>query len=308
IAIRGVTDSRSRQFDGGTAAAEVETHLDEHTRTQPVALVGQGRLDLHVASVLVNERVNSRDVTVENVAGQFGGADPHRATVLNLRPLLLGNTEIDVNGVKRLQGHDGRACRQVLAKIHLTNPEDAGKWRTNRLALNRCPQLGDISLGLSLVGTGLVIIRLRDDPLAGQLLSAAVVQLREIALGFHRSQLGALLPGVQLDQNVPLVNKLPGLELNLGDGSRKVGAHRDALNRLNGSDRGHRGGPLFRFRNNGGHCLRGHLKGRCRLNSRLNLPKLKETKTAKQDEYDAQHQQHSLRHTVVPYENPLNCS
>src|SRR5581483_10591920 len=162
IAIRGVTDSRSRQFDGGTAAAEVETHLDEHTRTQPVALVGQGRLDLHVASVLVNERVNSRDVTVENVAGQFGGADPHRATVLNLRPLLLGNTEIDVNGVKRLQGHDGRACRQVLAKIHLTNPEDAGKWRTNRLALNRCPQLGDISLGLSLVGTGLVIIRLRD--------------------------------------------------------------------------------------------------------------------------------------------------
>ena len=68
-------------------------------------------------------------------------------------------------------------------------------------------------------------------PALHQFLGAPVLNPGQIALGLQVGELRALLPGIELDQNVAFLYRLARLEVNLVDGSRQIGANRDPLNR-----------------------------------------------------------------------------
>ena len=52
-------------------------------------------------------------------------SDAYLAARFDLTGLLLGDPEIHVDRVERLEAHDGVAAREVLTEIDLPQPEDA---------------------------------------------------------------------------------------------------------------------------------------------------------------------------------------
>ena len=80
-------------------------------------------------------------------------------------------------------------------------------------ALDGRPDLGDIRFGRSLLSRGLVVLGSGDDAFVHQFLHAGVVKLCQIALRFQGGELRALLPGVELNQNVAFPHALPESKL-----------------------------------------------------------------------------------------------
>src|ERR1700688_1694212 len=87
----------------------------------------------------------------------------------------------------------------------------------------------DLSLSGFLLGGGVVELRLRNDARLDQLLRAAILNARQIALGFQVGELRLFLANIEIDQNVSLMYRLAGFEVNLVDSPRQIGAHRDPL-------------------------------------------------------------------------------
>jgi hypothetical protein len=144
-----------------------------------------------------------------------------------------------------------------------------------------------------------VEIGLRYRALAHEALRALEVDLREIALGLGRRQLRFLLTRVEANEHVAFTNGRAGLEGNLLDDAGQVGAHRDALDGRNRSDRVQGGGPRLTNGDDGrdrrGRRLhRGELLGH-----RLELAELHEAERRDEHGDQREHRNHPFCHASL---------
>ena len=93
-----------------------------------------------------------------------------------------------------------------------------------------------------------------------QLLHAAEIDSRQIALRLEGGQLRPLLPRIELDQDVSLLHGLAGIEVDLRHCTRQIGADHHAVNRFHRADHAHGRGPLLLLRHHTGHRFRRGLK------------------------------------------------
>ena len=154
------------------------------------------------------------------------------------RRRLLRHVEVDVDGIERLQLHDRIATRQVLTEVDLSDAENSGERRANRLALDgrttslqRAPRVCLLS-AVALSNSAREITLSFNSPCMRSKLSAG-----QIALRLGRCQLRALLSCVELDQHLALPHGLARVERDTIDGAREVGADRDTLHSGDRSDR-----------------------------------------------------------------------
>ena len=183
-----------------------------------------------------------------------------RAAVTHLRGVLLRYSEIHINRIERLQRHDRITRCQILTKIDLSDSQDSGKRRTNHLALDGRLGLGNVSFRLLLLGYRRVEIGAGDYSSVQQLLHAVEIGFRQIALRFQGSQLSAFLTRIQFNQNISLMHVLAGIEQNLVDRPRQIGAYCDAVHRFHGANHAHSRWPGLLMRHDARHCLRRRLE------------------------------------------------
>jgi hypothetical protein len=111
--------------------------------------------------------------------------------------------------------------------------------------------------------------------------------------------LGLLLPGVELDEHLSLVNRPARIECDAVDDAWEVRAHGHALNgghRPNGAQRYRP--PLLR-RDNGCDGLGRWLKGSGLRSSFLELPKFHEAKGSDEQSRYSQHKDHPFHHEFL---------
>ena len=119
----------------------------------------------------------------------------------------------------------------------------------------------------------------------------------QIALRFERSQLRALLAGVEFDEDVAFLHCLAGLEINLRNGAGQVRADHHAVNRLHGADHDSAvEGHASCLRHDAGHRLGRRRETGSRLHRGLHLLELYEAQGRQDHSGHDQHQDHSLRH------------
>ncbi len=147
-----------------------------------------------------------------------------------------GTTEVHINWIERLELNDGTTGRKVLPEIDLADAQDPRERRPNCLALNGGADLPHVRFGCFLLSRGLVVLHPGDDALFYQLLHAAIIHFREIALRLERRQLGPLLPRIEFDEDVALPHRLARLEGDSRHRTRKVRADHDAVNGLHRAD------------------------------------------------------------------------
>ena len=180
VAVRRVGDGGSGDRHRRVRSAHADIRLDEHARAQRAVLVVHRRLHLDVARRLVDDRVERRDLAVRGDADGPLGRDVDGESDLQLRHLLLRDGEVDVDGPDRLQRHHRRPAVEVLAEIHLADPQNAREGRPDRLALDGGADLADLGVGLLVLGVEPVEVGLGLDALFDQALRALEVQVREL--------------------------------------------------------------------------------------------------------------------------------
>jgi hypothetical protein len=103
---------------------------------------------------------------------------------------------------------------------------------------------------------GLIVCRLRVDPLRQQPLLALERKPRQLPLRLGRSELRALLLRVQEHQHVAFVHRTSGIKQDRRNQSRQIGAHGDAIDRSDTANRVQSRAPLFLLGDDRGHRLR----------------------------------------------------
>src|SRR5690242_13536917 len=163
-----VADGRRGQRNHRALVTHSNVYLDEHPGAQLAARVSQSRLDLHVAGRLINDGINRAYASGKLASRQAVTRQANVMPDLHLSDNLLRHAEVDIDWIQRLKRNDGGTGREILPKIHLSNPQNTRKWRANRFPRDRCANLINIGFGLTLVRRRLVIVHLRDDALIYQ--------------------------------------------------------------------------------------------------------------------------------------------
>ena len=160
------------------------------------------------------------------------GRHAHLHRALDLGELLLGDVEVHVDRVERMERDDRVAVVHVLAQVHRADAEPAGERRADRLLGDRRPRMASTSPH-GLLGRGLaaVEIRLGDHALRLQIAGAHEVQARELRLRFRRAQLRLLGRRVEADEDLALGRGAARGERDLADGAGQLRAQLDALDR-----------------------------------------------------------------------------
>ena len=272
VTVGRVVDGRRRQRNNLARLAERKLDLHKHSRTQFIVFVGDRGLHLNVSRLLIDDRIERCDAAGERHAWKFAVRDAQNMAGYHFGSLLLGHSKIHIDRAHRLQGDNRLPCRQILTQTDLPNSQHSRERSVDRLASNRGANVTDLRLGRLLLGRGIVILRLGDDPSLYQFLGAAVVDLGQIALSLKTGQLRLLLAGIEFDQNVPLVHPLARLKMDFVDRARQVGTHGDSLNRSRRTDHRQRRGPRLPLSDHG--CDRSWRRlEACTLgNCSLNLP------------------------------------
>jgi hypothetical protein len=101
------------------------------------AVVVDGGLDAHVAGGGVDVGADRRDLALDGSAGDRVAREPTARPVFELRQLLLGQVEVDEDGVERLERDDGVARLEVLAEVHEADAEPSREGRLDRPLVDR---------------------------------------------------------------------------------------------------------------------------------------------------------------------------
>ena len=170
--------------------------------------------------------------------------------------MLLGNREVDVDRVQRLQDGDGRPRVQILTQVDRPDAQLAAEGRPDRflpdLRLER-PGVGAHRLELGLICIELGLGR-----------GAARFQLArprrrsrgEIAPRLQRRQLRPFDAGVQLDQDLARAHLRPRIEADGADQAGDLVADRDPAASRDAAHRLQQGLPLSPLRHRGSHRFR----------------------------------------------------
>ncbi len=295
ITVGSVLDGRGRHGDGGLACPKPNVCLDEHSGAQLRIRVVERRLDLDVAGLLIDHRVDRGHPAVRLDPRSLGRRVDRRAD-LESRHLLLRHGEIDVNGPDGLQRHDRRAGLQVLAEVDLPDPQHTREGSSDRLALDRRPNLTGLRHGLLLLGGQPVQVRLGLNSLLHEVFGPLEVQIREPASGLRRGQLRLLLPRVQTHEDGARPDGLSRCELDLFHNAGQIGGNGHSMDGGHTPDRIPHRGPLLLPGDHGGHRLGRRLKGRVLLHPRLNLAGLHGRDRRDENPSRGEHQNHSFLH------------
>jgi hypothetical protein len=98
---------------------------------------------------------------------------------------------------------------------------------------------------------------------------------------------------------LPLAHRVTGLEEDLLDDARLVGAHGDAANRRHRPDRVEGGGPPLLTGHDRCHRLRGRLKRRPLRDGCLDLLELHEAEARDEQQRHGQHHEHPFSHELL---------
>ena len=119
----------------------------------------------------------------------------------------------------------------------------------------------------------------------------------KLPLRFGRSQLGALLLGIELDQNLPLLHRLARLKIDLLHYSRQIRTDGHTTHRHYAAYCLNRGRPALQPGHERSDRFRRRLKGRMGGDGSLYLPKLDQPEPREQYRRHGQHQNHPLSHS-----------
>lgn len=206
---------------------------------------------LNVSGRFVHQRVDCADACRPLGAGHIVCRDVHGAADLQLTSGLLRNAEVHVDRIERLERDQRIAAGQVLSQVDVTNAQNPGEGRADRLALNHRPDFPDLRIGLPILGGRAIELGSRDHSFIEQSLHPLEREPRELMLRFGRRQLRLFLARIQQGEHFAGAHRLSGLEQNLFDRAGKIGAHRNTLHGREGPDRVQRGRPLLLLRHDG---------------------------------------------------------
>src|SRR5690606_5097486 len=302
VAVEGVGDGGFRHHHLRLLARQQHLEVGEHARQQLVVRVGQGGAHLHVAGGFLYLGVEGADLAFEDLARVGGQRHAHVLTDGQLRVVLLGQEEVDVQLGQVLQGGEGGARAQVVAGVHLADADGAGEGSEDALLVQFGLELGDAGLGLEQLGVEPVELALGDGLLARQVLAALVLDTRQGTDRLGGGQDGALHVAVQLQQRLTEGDLLAGLEQHFLDRALYLGGQVHALVGLERAD-GRQAALPGAFLGHGG----GHADGRLRRREHLDLLVDGEALVGGEgeyhDEYHAQHDEHAAeQHIPNPWQ------
>ena len=133
VAVRVVAHRGLRHHRDLLARPELDLDLREHAGAQHLVRVRERRLHLEAARSLVDPRLDRGDRAVKIAIAERLDADLDRHPDAHVAELLLRQHEVHEDRVERLERHDARAGRQVIAEIHLANSELARERRADHL-------------------------------------------------------------------------------------------------------------------------------------------------------------------------------
>ena len=201
--------------------------------------------------------------------------------------LLLRHREVHVDRIERLKRHDRIAGLQVLAQVHLTEPENPRERRPDRLAPDRGLCLPRLRDRLLVLGCCLVVLRLRRDALLAQAFHSREVDRRQAALCLGGGELCHLVV-------------LAGIELDSRNESGQVRGDRHAVNRRDGPDGVHGRWPARLARADRGDGLRRRPESGVLRDSRLDLADLHDCDGRDEDGHSDESQDHPFFHVTSP--------
>ena len=245
VEVRG--HRRLRQRDHRRLDRLLHAHPQELAGVDlPVRLLDHGA-HADEAGVRVDLRLDRDDLAVELGAADLG-RDDHRHADLDEPDLLLGDREVDPHGVDVLQRRIDRAGLDVAADLELRDADHARERCLERLLLEHGLQLQDFGRRVGHIGARHVEVGDRHDAALAQRLDPLQRLLGEVELGPRRLEVGPLDPVVDLDQLLPLLDPVVGLEQDLAHDARRLDAEVDALRRVGGADRLELGLPRLGLR------------------------------------------------------------
>ena len=134
--------------------------------------------------------------------------------------LLLGQREIEVNRIQRLQGDDRRAGRQILTGIDRPHSEMPAKGSPQRVFFQNGLLFGDLCLRRGQCRCGGVELLLADQLPVELGFVAVVIGLREILRGLQRMQPRRDVPIAQMQDRRARLDLAAGIEVHLIDDAR----------------------------------------------------------------------------------------
>src|SRR2546426_6017580 len=299
IAIWRIADGGTRKSYNRTTRAQENLRLNEHTGSQRALRVGQRGLKLNVSGRFVHDRVDGRNASRVLDPRQIAGCDANVVAGMHLARVLLRHAEIHINRIQRLQRNNCVTSRKVLPQVDLADAKDPRKRRPNRLSRDCGLDLSDLCLRLFLLSRRPVVVRSGNRAVLYQALETLEVETGKIALGLDRSELGLLLPCVELDEHVALMKRPSGFKRDAIDNARQVGAYGNALNGSycpNGTQ-GRR--PSLHRCHDSRDSFGRRLKGCSLPHGLLNLPELHQTQCRDKRCSHDQHQDHSFQHQAL---------
>ncbi len=179
---------------------EADFGLHEHPGPELAVRIGQRRLHLDISGRLVYERIDRRHPAAPLDAGEIVSGYLHHSPDGDLSQRLLRHAEVHVDRTGRLKRDERIAGGEILSEIDLTDPQRAGEWRPDRLALDHRLDFADLGAGLARIGGRAIELGARDDAFVEQPLQPIGCHPRILPLSLRRSQLCPLLLSIEYRQ------------------------------------------------------------------------------------------------------------
>ena len=148
---------------------------------------------------------------------------------------MLGQREVGIDRVDRLERDDGLTVPQNLAQLHEPDPEPSGKWSPNALLGDHRPKIIRGGSGLLRLRFGRVEIGAGVGALLAQFASAAKIDFRQVSDGLGRAQLGIFRAHIQLYEQITYRDIGTRLKIDRDHFSGHLGADHHALHRSHGA-------------------------------------------------------------------------
>ena len=160
---------------------------------------------------------------------------------------------LGVDRVEPDQLHDFVAGRQVLAGVDDADAEFARERRAYRLLANHRLLCGDLRFGAVEMGLGFVQFRSRAQVVGDDLCHAVARDFCKAPVGLQCVQLRPVHLDVEFDEELPLIDVLSRIEIDLANDPRHFGRYDHAAQRRDGADRLERRLPALARDGPGGH-------------------------------------------------------